>query len=799
MARMAEYDGEIGRGRLRSANGSSSSRESSQERPAPKRIPSPAISDDGDTRMQAVADDDTPPPAARPLIRQAVAFSSNQPPQSIVTYEAVPETVPKPGFFLPGQEVPIPPKPKPEKPKKPAKRPRRPEAYPGQTSRFRIQTYDPTPSADPPLDHGPGPYSSMYRGVAAAAKGTGRQDSPTVSISSNGGYPSSSTASSNTPSTLRKTSSDSRNSVSSRPPPPPPPPPPPSRSRAQPEKSRQPQSSYNEGHRQTSQRGAHHSQQPPPSNHSYQAPNSSASSSSYHASASSAAGAPYYRRDYDSQPTDRMDSMSPPREQQYRARGHQQASGGTASHFNGSGQSSESPSQKRSKQPLRMVTILIQDLRSGTVDHQLAEVKVPLRPGDDPEDGFWADAMDLTQELQTGLSRIDGPARAYTLRGKYRQFILRVSADNVDEFMSANVVIQPDRTLDLVVEMLPPHGAAPPPPKIPSELLTPAYDEYDAHSDRMDVVDSRRGSSETQRDPRKRAKSPSFDDYDSAGPTAQPHPVLNKVPRHDYAWQQSPMHSPRHTSPHYPGHSSTEASGSSTSKRKRNSIKEVHQLQYTFPDPPPLSPPRPPRSPSPTQGPLHAPRPDQSDDDGEESVPPDEPFIRAVDRLLQEDPSWSEFYKAQAGKKILDVVKQYEFIRQKCKALRGKPVPGFTQLIEDIHIVRALQVEDRDYLKNCNETMDLLNLYGKQGRHYEDPRVTDLINDPTPLKHGSNPYKRILHLLQEIDEAWKNGETEPSRQRLQHHSPSAAPSGPESPLADSSHHASRNTKGMFVQ
>lgn len=292
--------------------------------------------------MQAVADDDTPPPAARPLIRQAVAFSSNQPPQSIVTYEAVPETVPKPGFFLPGQEVPIPPKPKPEKPKKPAKRPRRPEAYPGQTSRFRIQTYDPTPSADPPLDHGPGPYSSMYRGVAAAAKGTGRQDSPTVSISSNGGYPSSSTASSNTPSTLRKTSSDSRNSVSSRPPPPPPPPPP-SRSRTQPEKSRQSQSSYNEGHRQTSQRGAHHSQQPPPSNHSYQPPNSSASSSSYHASASSAAGAPYYRRDYDSQPTDRMDSMSPPREQQYRVRGHQQASGGTASHFNGSGQSSESP------------------------------------------------------------------------------------------------------------------------------------------------------------------------------------------------------------------------------------------------------------------------------------------------------------------------------------------------------------------------------------------------------------------------------------------------------------------------
>jgi hypothetical protein len=47
-----------------------------------------------------------------------------------------------------------------------------------------------------------------------------------------------------------------------------------------------------------------------------------------------------------------------------------------------------------------------------------------------------------------------GPARAYTLRGKYRQFFLRVSADNADEFISANVAIQPDRTLDVVVEMV---------------------------------------------------------------------------------------------------------------------------------------------------------------------------------------------------------------------------------------------------------------------------------------------------------------------------------------------------------
>jgi hypothetical protein len=57
-------------------------------------------------------------------------------------------------------------------------------------------------------------------------------------------------------------------------------------------------------------------------------------------------------------------------------------------------------------------------------------------------------------ELQVHPECDLGPARAYTLRGKYRQFFLRVSADNTDELISANVVIQPDRTLDVVVEMV---------------------------------------------------------------------------------------------------------------------------------------------------------------------------------------------------------------------------------------------------------------------------------------------------------------------------------------------------------
>ena len=48
-----------------------------------------------------------------------------------------------------------------------------------------------------------------------------------------------------------------------------------------------------------------------------------------------------------------------------------------------------------------MVTVLIHDIRSGVTDHQLAEVRVPLKASDDPQDGFWADAKDIVCRFST--------------------------------------------------------------------------------------------------------------------------------------------------------------------------------------------------------------------------------------------------------------------------------------------------------------------------------------------------------------------------------------------------------------
>ena len=40
------------------------------------------------------------------------------------------------------------------------------------------------------------------------------------------------------------------------------------------------------------------------------------------------------------------------------------------------------------------------------------------------------------------------------MRGKYRQFILRVTAENKDEIVSANVPVSAERTLELTVELV---------------------------------------------------------------------------------------------------------------------------------------------------------------------------------------------------------------------------------------------------------------------------------------------------------------------------------------------------------
>lgn len=597
MGRGGDYDSEIGRGRQ---HNSSSSRESSPVQ-GPKRSFSPT-SDDGDSMVHELAAEDDviiPPTSERPLLRQPLGFSIDQPAQSINTYEASVSAPTKTSVFLPGQVVPIPPKPKTSKSKKGSsgvRRPRRPEAYAGQTSRFRIQTYDPTPSKEPPIHYGSGPYSSMYRAPTTEA----RPDPPAAAaIASFQGRPTSSTASSNTMDSFGQASSLSSPQEN----------PPPSKSKA----------SASKGKNTRTVAAASFARS------NFQQSSTSGSNPDNEDIGSTSLSGPYYRHNYESQ-HEHATSLSPPSTSQRQlTQSETQKEWGPVARSQryqpAASTSSRGPDngevEGQLRRPLRIVTVLIQDIRSGVTDHQLAEVKVPLKPSDIPPDGFWADARDISEQLQASASRIDGPARAYTLRGKYRQFFLRVSADNVDEFRSANVIIQSDRTLDVVVEMLRPPGAAPVVPKIPKELWPPR-DNSEEPEDRMDVDPRRDKHSMSNEGSRKRRTSLSFDDCDDY---ASYHGASSgKTPRHDHR-DMSPRATPsRSTLDHAPP------------KKRRSYGNQVMRQHSRSPETSPPSTSYPHRA---SVSPI-------------EEDPQEKQFIRVVDNCLQKDQvpctsSWTRF------------------------------------------------------------------------------------------------------------------------------------------------------------
>ncbi|KAI0093354.1 hypothetical protein BDY19DRAFT_882829 [Irpex rosettiformis] len=83
-------------------------------------------------------------------------------------------------------------------------------------------------------------------------------------------------------------------------------------------------------------------------------------------------------------------------------------------------------------------------------ESQLAEVRVPLIHRSDGQ--IWADALDITEVLQSGPARIDGPARVSTMRGEYKQIFFRVSASGEVNCKPANIQVSQEKTVQVIVE-----------------------------------------------------------------------------------------------------------------------------------------------------------------------------------------------------------------------------------------------------------------------------------------------------------------------------------------------------------
>ena len=237
-------------------------------------------------------------------------------------------------------------------------------------------------------------------------------------------------------------------------------------------------------------------------------------------------------------------------------------------------------------------------------------------------------------------------------------------------------------------------------------MYGPTYDDNDGHSvERMDIDPVR-----SIPDTRKRANSPTLieqDNYLARGS----HTGSSKVPRHDRAWERSPRHDPLpYGGPHRSINTALEHDPW-RGDHPKDHPPSSYGPAYPHPSPsPPLPPPPPPIPPPPpltrTPPPMmptppvpayprrDEPRPAYPRREEEDDLtPPDEPFIRAVDRLLREDhDGWHGYFRASASNRACDVVKQYDFILRQCNTWVGKSPPGFNQPIEEVKSAITLKV-----------------------------------------------------------------------------------------------------------
>ncbi|KAH7913927.1 hypothetical protein BJ138DRAFT_1058157 [Hygrophoropsis aurantiaca] len=696
---MDSDDGEIGRGRR---HNSSSSRESSPAWKKQKRSFTPT-SDDGDIVIPAVPDDDadTPPPegASVPLIRQAVGFSwTPSTATNIDTYQA---TLPQKAVarFLPGQAVPVPKKPKVTKPKVPRKKKNEyGDGVTSQTGRFRLSdkvaSPSPAPSPAPTLSAGSGPYSSLSSASATVSSGASVAGTASPVLMSqafthgshhSGGYggnmmpvhdnaaagpsgyhqPAQSTTIPPAKATKRVKKSSGKHNT--------------------PGPSRQQQPSV-----QPSDPSRLADAQPPP-------------------------GTQHYRRNYE-----RTNQQIPTNHL------HPPAPSSTAP-VPSNQIPPPAPVPQPINRPLRMVTLLIEDMRSGVPDSQLAEVRVPLRVLDDPADGFWADAKNICDCLQASPSRIDGPAKVFTLRGKYRQIFMRVSADNVLEVESANLRVTTERTLEIVVEAPVPIGQLPPPPRLPPGMIQTSESESE------------------------RAQSPQDDDRGSGFGFGGNSPRMNSYPRTSpNKRHRSPGSESTHRASAY-GHGSPsltpKRSRHSRSEHRDGAMQHSHTNGYTQRSSSTISR----RSMSPPVMGRFA----------DSQAERDDAVAAFIKQRVENDPAWIQYMQSKAKpQRVSEVLSQYRFVQGKIQELVGDVTPSHwdgapNSRVRKEHVWLVLKLTSQ-WGAECQETLELVDFYGPKGTRREDPRVADLINSTEFPKEKA--MKHFTKLLRSIHAEWnKNG------------------------------------------
>ncbi|KAG1716641.1 hypothetical protein ID866_519 [Astraeus odoratus] len=715
-----------------------SSRESSPVTKRPKRTFTPP-SDDGDLVPAINGDEsDVPSQEAAPLIRKPVGFSYNPPATAhIETYEAtLPSELVNP-CFLPGQAPPPPPKPpKQQKPK--SSRKKKDKEYSAQTGRFRLMA---PPAGVPPLTQAPADSRSLVPPVGSDTAMT-----PFHSAATNAGSPEGTLSSGNSVTGLSPPNLPTHLPLSS--------------SATLAMSSLQP---YRNGITMHANVGTGLSYA-----HTVAPASTSAASAKSTKRKEKPTGAA--ARDDASSPQVGCQPapQAPPSEMavaqmSYSTHGYgnytgrMQAIGGNrptstdntpgsplngtlvspstakntsgkkssfASHLANISQAPPRSNSPNTQRPLRMVTLLIEDLRSGIPDSQLAEIKVPLKVAEDPEDGFWADAVDVCNALQASPSRIDGPAKVFTMRAKFRQFFMRVDHYDNHQVTPAHLGVSKQRTLDVFVEAPPQKGQFPGRPSLPDEGRPGQISDSESDSSSLLIN-------------RPQIRVPTRDEQIEA---------LSKI---NYT-------APRGRVP--------SGSDASYSKRKRggskspsfdsrnNSPRKYRRSQYTSSQESArtITPPS---------------MPSQAAETEEEK---NEAIVKWIKPQVESHKNFIQYMQSRAKlQRVSEVLEQYKAVAGIAKDLAAKVTPtdldGAPNCMVDWgHILQALDL-DPEWGERCLRTLGLLAHYGSDGNQYKDPRVIDMINDTTIPK--PDVMEKFWELLETIHHTFNSGTVENASSR----------------------------------
>ena len=217
---------------------------------------------------------------------------------------------------------------------------------------------------------------------------------------------------------------------------------------------------------------------------------------------------------------------------------------------------------------------------------------------------------------------------------------MRVTAKNVDEYISANIVVKPDRTLDVVVEpvrmfprpshhahyleQLPVPGAPLMPPQIPRDLRSPSPESYPSSPIPTRKEDFLRPDYTNLRN-----LDENHLDRSSSAPSPDHDASQHGVPRTPY----------KSTVAGETRVSSTDMATTRVGSSKQN-------RGYESP---------------------------MSDEEPEELH---ETISKAMDVMMQKDCGWAEFFQAKAGpQRVSEVLRQYQFVQRMMNTWVGKSAP----------------------------------------------------------------------------------------------------------------------------